>query len=71
MSTAKIIGNIEFVEPQTVRIDAGWFIMGSDEADLRRASPAHTTATAAFFIDRCEVVNRDWLAFVRATHARP
>jgi serine/threonine-protein kinase len=52
-----------------VYVPAGSFERGSDDPDLAFAAPAHATATAAFFIDRCETTHAEWRAFVEASGA--
>jgi formylglycine-generating enzyme len=52
-----------------VRIDGGAFTMGSDETYPEEA-PAHRVAVDAFSISRTAVTNREYAAFVRATHYR-
>jgi formylglycine-generating enzyme required for sulfatase activity len=50
-----------------VEIAAGPFTMGSDSGDPEDA-PAHETDVATFEIDRFEVTNADFAAFVEATN---
>jgi formylglycine-generating enzyme required for sulfatase activity len=50
----------------TIEIPAGSFTMGSDGADPEDA-PAHQVDVAAYAIDRFEVTNADFDAFVQET----
>jgi formylglycine-generating enzyme len=52
-----------------VRIDAGSFTMGSDDAYPEEA-PAHRVSVDGFWVDRLPVTNRDFDTFVRATRYR-
>lgn len=52
-----------------VTIPGGYYVMGSDSAG---ESPRHKVWIDTFYMDRHEVTNREYLAFVRATgHPRP
>ncbi|MFK7959881.1 MAG: formylglycine-generating enzyme family protein [Phycisphaerales bacterium] len=54
-----------------VRIPAGTFQMGADDAHARRdEQPVHSVALSAFWIDIHEVSNRRFAAFVAATNYR-
>jgi formylglycine-generating enzyme required for sulfatase activity len=53
-----------------VYVPAGEFIAGSDDGDPDER-PRRTERTAAFYIDRYEVSNRSYQAFVKATGAKP
>jgi sulfatase modifying factor 1 len=50
-----------------VWIPGGTFWMGGDDASMQDAGPVHEVAVDAFWIDRTEVTNRQFAAFVRAT----
>ena len=57
--------------PGMVYVPAGFFIMGSDE-DTDAERPQRTVFVDAFFIDKYEVTNAQYLTFVRSTrHAPP
>jgi iron(II)-dependent oxidoreductase len=51
---------------ETVEVPAGPFIMGSDNADSDEA-PRHAVKLPTFYIDRYEVTNSQFRAFVEAT----
>lgn len=71
--------------PGMIWIPAGPFIMGSDEEDSEGRSlelgltkpwfqdekPAHTVNLPGFYMDRYEVSNQDFKAFVRERQAQP
>ena len=50
-----------------VRIPGGEFWMGSDHADMEDARPVHRVYVDAFLMDRTEVTNDQFAAFVAAT----
>src|ERR1700683_3213591 len=50
-----------------VRIPGGEFWMGSDHADMEDARPVHRVYVDAFSMDRTEVTNDQFAAFVAAT----
>jgi sulfatase modifying factor 1 len=52
---------------EMVRIPAGEFWMGSDHADMEDAGPVHRVYVDGFWIDRTEVTNDQFAAFVAAT----
>lgn len=52
--------------PNMVWIPGGLFTMGSDNHYAEEA-PAHRVKVDGFWMDRCPVTNRDFLAFVEAT----
>jgi formylglycine-generating enzyme required for sulfatase activity len=57
--------------PGMVYIPGGAFRMGSEEADTYE-SPVHEVTVAPFFMDRTEVSNEQYVAFLKATnHAAP
>lgn len=56
--------------PGMVYVPAGPFIMGSDE-DTDMEKPRREVFVDAFFIDRHEVTNAQYLKFVRATRHTP
>jgi iron(II)-dependent oxidoreductase len=52
-----------------VLVPGGYFTMGSDTAD---ESPKHKVWVDSFYMDKCEVTNRQYLEFVKATgHNKP
>ena len=52
-----------------VLVPAGSFIMGSDEGDQQ---PPHTVYIDAFYLDRHEITNREYMLFVKETgHPKP
>jgi len=52
-----------------VLIPAGTFVMGSDQEDQQ---PAHTVSIDAFYLDKHEVTNREYMIFVKETgHPKP
>jgi formylglycine-generating enzyme required for sulfatase activity len=57
-------------ESPTVRVDGGAYMVGSD-AGPRDARPAHTAALGPFLIDRHEVTNAEFAAFLNTLDARP
>jgi formylglycine-generating enzyme required for sulfatase activity len=57
-------------EREMVLIPAGKFIFGSDSGD-RDESPEQVVYLDAFYIDRYEVSNREYMKFVETTHGRP
>jgi formylglycine-generating enzyme required for sulfatase activity len=50
-----------------VWIPAGTFWMGADDASMQDAGPVHEVTVDGFWIDRTEVTNRQFAAFVKAT----
>lgn len=54
-----------------VYVPAGPAIIGTDEPDARAANPRRTVRLPAFFIDRFEVRNRQFLAMVQASGEAP
>ena len=56
--------------PGMVFINAGEFIMGSNER-WDDESPEHINKTSAFYIDLYEVTNRDYIKFTDATKRKP
>lgn len=59
--------------PEMVLIPAGEFIMGDgDGSGKQDERPSHTVYLDAFYIDRYEVTNKQYQAFIRATgHPAP
>lgn len=53
--------------PDMVRIPGGDFWMGSDHAGMDDSQPVHRVHVDAFWIDRTEVTNDQFAAFVAAT----
>jgi formylglycine-generating enzyme required for sulfatase activity len=74
IGTARMLngGTVEETPPPgMVYVPAGFFIMGSDE-DTDAERPRREVFVEAFFMDKCEVTNAQYLKFVRATrHAPP
>jgi len=58
-----VVGGMEFV-----RIPAGEFLMGSDEAELKKAkcSPRHPVKLDTYFIGRYPATNREYQRFIDA-----
>ncbi len=55
-----------------VFIPAGTFMMGNNASEDPSDTPEHQVTVQAFFLDRLEVTNEDYLQFVKATrHAPP
>ena len=54
-------------EDNMISIPAGEFSMGSDSGDPDQA-PAHTVSVTAFKLDKTEVTNAEFAAFVKATN---
>lgn len=57
-------------QSEMVLIPAGEFTMGSNNVE-RDEGPAHKVLLAAFWIDRYEVTNEQYMKFMEATHRRP
>lgn len=55
--------------PGMVLVPAGKFIMGATSG-LANAAPKHAATLGAYYIDRCEVSNEQYEAFVAATRHR-
>src|SRR5262249_44016976 len=55
---------------ERLRVTGGRFTLGSDDG-ATPARPAHTVQVGAFAISRCEVSNRQYAAFVRASRRDP
>lgn len=51
-----------------VRLDGGTYEMGSDDPGFPDASPIHRVTVKAFWMDKHEVTNAQFAAFVEATH---
>jgi serine/threonine protein kinase len=54
-----------------VMIPAGEFLMGRDDADDKAETPQHKRTLPAFFIDKNEVTNEQYLEFVKAKNYPP
>lgn len=55
-----------------VLIPSGDFIMGNDITNELGFSPAHKVKVDSFYMDKCEVTNRDYFKFCQETgHKRP
>ena len=59
----------EAAPPDMVLVPAGPFFMGSNEADSEK--PKREVYVEAFFMDKYEVTNAQYLRFVRATRRAP
>jgi formylglycine-generating enzyme len=57
------------VEPRTVRIPEGWFLMGS-EAGQDNERPVHRVWIDVFELAACQVTNSDYARFLAATGRR-
>ena len=58
-----------FIEPRTVRIPEGWFLMGSDTGQDNER-PIHRVWVDAFELAACQVTNSEYAQFLAATHHR-
>jgi len=58
------------VDPQLVRIPAGWFQMGS-ESGQDNERPVHSVWVAAFQLAACQVTNSEYSQFLLATGTQP
>ena len=65
----------EEVSPTLVRIPAGWFLMGSDagqdSAGQDSERPVHRVWVDEFWLASCQVSNREYEYFTRATNSLP
>lgn len=59
----------EILEPRTVRIPEGWFLMGC-ETGRDDEKPAHRVWVDAFEMAVCQVTNADYARFLAATRHR-
>lgn len=57
-------------KPEMIAIPGGTFMMGSD-AGMDNQKPAHSVTVQPFKMDKTEVTNGEYLAFVTATSYRP
>jgi len=59
------------LQPQDmVAVPGATFVMGRDQDDSVEEAPAHATIIQPFWIDRFQVSNKQYLAFVRSTNHR-
>lgn len=58
------------ITAEMVRIPAGEFVMGRDEEEPADHSPAHTVYIDAFYLDKYEVTNAQYLEYCVQTDAR-
>ena len=73
MGSEKTLSNSgvsEIVEPELVRIPAGWFLMGC-ETGQDNEKPVHRVWVDEFHIAACQVTNAEYERFVRATGTLP
>lgn len=61
--------HLKFIEPQTVHIPEGWFLMGSD-AGQDNEKPIHRVWIDAFEMAATQVTNAEYSRFLAATNRR-
>jgi formylglycine-generating enzyme required for sulfatase activity len=58
------------IEPELIRIPAGWFWMGS-ESGQDNETPVHRVWVGEFLLAACQVTNIEYARFLRATGGQP
>src|SRR5271169_6510765 len=61
---------VEEYIPATVRIPAGWFLMGCDTGQDNE-KPVHRVWVDEFLLAACQVTNADYVRFLRDTASLP